>query len=223
MRWFVPLGVVASLVWGLLFVVPQARPLTVRWSVLGRVIAVPVNGGAPRPASLAAALVPVAAAGPVSEVGVLHGPPSLTAEEVDQILGAAGSPAVGTGAAFVQLGVQYGIDDAYALAFFLHESSLGTACPGWAGCKPDGSTTHDIGNIVCAGYVTCYGRFRDYPTWEAGIEDWYRLIAVEYVQGRGFTTVDEVVPVYAPSFENDVSGYKNAISATVGQWRQQYP
>lgn len=71
-----------------------------------------------------------------------------------------------------------------------------------------------------AGYAACYGRFRDYPTWDAGIEDWYRLIAVEYIAGRGHRTVADVIPVYAPAFENDVDGYVRAVRALVSAWRQ---
>lgn len=158
----------------------------------------------------------------VAPVGVLQSAPSLTPAQIDAILSSAGSPAAGTGRAFYDLGIAYGIDPAYALAFFQHESGFGTN-PSWDGLKPDGSTTHDIGNISCAGYPTCYGRWRDYPDWRTGIEDWYRLIRDEYIGGRGFTTVDQVIPVYAPAIENDVAGYQNAVSATVAQWRQAYP
>ena len=135
-------------------------------------------------------------------------PAQLSAAEIDAILAAYGSPAVGTGAAWIS--EARGINPEIGLAFFVHESSAATA-PGWAGWKPDGSSTHNVGNIICAGYPTCYGRFRDYPDWQAGIADWYRLIAVEYRDGRGHTTVDDVIPVYAPSFENDVQGYIVAV------------
>jgi hypothetical protein len=148
----------------------------------------------------------------------LRGAPTVTAEQIDRILESYGSPATGSGAAWVAMGQKYDIDPAYAVAFFIHESSAGTN-PGWAGFKNDGSTTHNIGNIICAGYSTCYGRFRDYPSWEAGVEDWYRLIAVEYIDGRGTTTVDQIVPIYAPSFENDVSAYVGAVTTMVDGWR----
>ena len=144
--------------------------------------------------------------------------PSLTAEQIDVILAEYGSPAVGTGATFFRLGVQYGIDPAYALAFFIHESGAGTAS-GWAGLKADGSSTHNIGNVICTPGWACYGRFRDYASWDEGIEDWYRLISVEYIPA-GLTTVELVVPVYAPAFENDVDGYTNTVSATVAGWRK---
>lgn len=154
---------------------------------------------------------------PAGQHSVL-GPPSISAQQIDRILAEWRSPATGTGATWVEFGVRYGIDPAYALAFFIHESGAGTA-PGWAGRKPDGSTTHNVGNIICAGYRTCYGRFRDYAGWEEGIEDWYRLIAVEYVQWRGVHTVEEIVPIYAPAVENNVPVYIDTVNRLVAEWR----
>ncbi len=144
--------------------------------------------------------------------------PSLSPAQIDQILRSYGSPAAGTGEIWYRLGVEYNIDPAYAVAFFIHESSAGTNL-NWAGRKPDGSTTHNVGNIICAGYPTCYGRFRDYPDWETGIADWYRLIDVEYIRGRGLQTVADVIPIYAPAFENDVQGYITVVTSLVDRWR----
>lgn len=149
----------------------------------------------------------------------LKAPPSLTPQQIDRILSQWRSPAAGTGAIWYDMGLRYGIDPAFAVAFFIHESGAGTA-RNWAGLKPGGATTHNVGNIICAGYPTCYNRFRDYPSWEAGIEDWYRLIDVEYIQGRGHRTVADIIPIYAPAFENDVDGYINTIHRLVDQWRQ---
>jgi Mannosyl-glycoprotein endo-beta-N-acetylglucosaminidase len=148
----------------------------------------------------------------------LVGAPSLTIEEIDAILASYGSPATGSGRDFYNLGIDYGIDPAYAVAFFIHESSAGTAS-GWAGIKPDGSTTHNVGNIICAGYSTCFNRFRDYGSWSEGIEDWYELIAVEYIEGRGTYTVEQIIPIYAPSFENNVPGYIQSVNSLVQGWR----
>lgn len=148
----------------------------------------------------------------------LQGAPSLTAEQIDAILASYDSPATGTGQTWVELGEEYDIDPAFALAFFIHESTAGTH-PNWAGLKPDGSTTHNVGNIICAGSSSCFGRFRDYGSWDEGIADWYQLIDSEYIQGRGTTTVDEIVPIYAPSTENDVDAYTTAIKQMVDSWR----
>ncbi len=148
----------------------------------------------------------------------LQGAPSLNARQIDAILASYDSPATGTGQIWLQLGRDYGIDPAFAVAFFILESSAGTN-PGWAGLKPDGGTTHNVGNIICAGYQRCYGRFRDYASWEEGIADWYRLIDVEYIKGRGTVTVEQILPIYAPSFENDVQGYINGVTGMVDGWK----
>jgi hypothetical protein len=148
----------------------------------------------------------------------LKGAPSLSAKQIDTILTSYGSPAAGSGAAWYNLGLKYGIDPAFAVAFFIHESSAGTNA-GWAGLKPGGASTHNVGNIICAGYATCYGRFRDYGSWDEGIEDWYRLIDTEYIQGRGTQTVQDIIPIYAPSFENDVQAYVNSVASMVDGWR----
>ncbi len=157
---------------------------------------------------------------PARPIGDYHlrGAPSLSAERIDDILASYGSPATGTGEAWVEQGKRYNIDPAYALAFFIHESTAGTH-PNWAGLKEDGSTTHNVGNIICAGYPRCHGRFRDYQSWEEGIADWFRLIDVEYIRGRGTETVDEILPIYAPAFENDVEGYANAVKQMVDSWK----
>ncbi len=145
--------------------------------------------------------------------------PSLAAEDIDTILLSYGSPAYGTGQTWVDKGRKYNIDPAFALAFFIHESTAGSH-PGWAGHKPNGGTTHNVGNIICAGYPTCHGRFRDYVSWEEGIEDWYRLIHDEYIEGRGTETVADIIPIYAPAFENDVDAYVTTVERKVDSWRE---
>lgn len=181
-----------------------------------------VAARAPAANSLSAAAVPV-------EGGLLPlmptpdgqhtllGRSSLTPEQIDAVLAEYGSPAQGTGRVWVEIGNRFNLNAAYALAFFVHESGAGTA-QNWAGLKPDGSTTHNVGNIICAGYATCYGRFRDYNSWERGIEDWYELIAYEYVQGRNIHTLEDIIPIYAPSFENDVPQYVNVVASLIKKW-----
>jgi hypothetical protein len=148
------------------------------------------------------------------------GAPSISADVIDAVLAAYGSPAQGTGKVWFELGKHYGIDPAYALAFFIHESSAGTNS-GWAGLKPGGGSTHNVGNIICAGYPTCFGRFRDYGSWEEGIEDWYKLIKREYIEGRGVMTVEQIIPIYAPASDNNnVPNYVQTVVDLVNGWRQ---
>jgi len=140
------------------------------------------------------------------------GGPSLSAAKIDAILSNAGSTAKGTGATFVLDSAQYDIDDSVAMAFFHHESGYGTS-----GAAVQ---THSIGNIVCTDGYSCIGRFRSYPSWQAGIDDWYRLISgPAYVSG-GLSTVEAIVPKYAPSSDNnDPSSYIAAVESDVSTWR----
>src|SRR5205809_6309779 len=53
------------------------------------------------------------------------GSSSVSSQYIENVLTTNGSPAAGTGYALYSYGVQYNIDPAFALAFFLHESSYG--------------------------------------------------------------------------------------------------
>lgn len=152
------------------------------------------------------------------------GAPSISAAKIDEVLAKYNSPAAGQGQTIYDLGVQYGIDPAICLAFFIHESSAGSN-PAWAGWKGDGSTTHNVGNIICtpdqpAG-VGCHGRFRDYVSWNDGVSDWYKLIKDLYVGAWGRTTVEDIIPKYAPASDNnDESAYVNSVKNMVQSWQQ---
>jgi len=74
-------------------------------------------------------------------------PPSLSAAQIDTILAAYDSPAAGLGPAFYDLGVQFGIDPAYAVGFFVVESAAGT--------RGVARTTPSLGNIRCTPGYTC--------------------------------------------------------------------
>jgi hypothetical protein len=148
------------------------------------------------------------------------GAPTITPDFIDRVLSAYGSPAAGSGQALYDLGVQYGIDPVYALAFFLHEDSFGET--------GIGAANHSLGNIRCSNGYTCQSGFRYYATWADGYQDWYNLIFNGYVKGEitdsivghPCATVDEMVPVYAPSSDhNNVSAYIAAIERAVATWR----
>jgi Mannosyl-glycoprotein endo-beta-N-acetylglucosaminidase len=148
------------------------------------------------------------------------GPPTISPEFIDRVLLAYSSPATGTGQALYALGIQSGIDPVYALAFFLHEDSFGETGVGAA--------NHSLGNIRCSAGYRCQDGFRYYATWEDSYQDWYSLILNGYVKGlitdsivgHPCATVDEIVPVYAPSSDhNDVAGYIVAIKHAVQTWR----
>jgi hypothetical protein len=138
-------------------------------------------------------------------------PPSVSAATIDKVLADYSSPAAGKGAAFYDLGLKYGIDPAYALAFYIHESSCGT--------KGVARFTHGIGNIrVTPGYKD-YEGYRSYDTYEQGIEDWYKLIKDLYVDGWGLTTPAPIIAKYAPWGDNNNPDiYASTVKSLVHSW-----
>src|SRR5437763_909416 len=148
----------------------------------------------------------------VSKQSVI-GHPTLRPDFLNQVLAAAHSPAQGTGQALYDLSVRYGIDDAYALAFFQHESMFGTT--GVA------RSTLSLGNIRCSAGYRCMAGYRAYASWIAGYADWYQLISNLYIRTWHLTTVEQIVPVYAPASDgNDVAGYIAAVEQDVARWRK---
>jgi len=143
----------------------------------------------------------------------VEGKPTLEASFVDKVLAAANSKATGTGQALYDLSKKYGIDDAYALAFFEHESTFGTGGVARAALS--------LGNIRCSEGYQCIEGYRAYSSWVAGYADWYRLIRDLYISQWGLRTVEQIIPKYAPSSENDVAGYIAAVEKAVQSWRSE--
>lgn len=150
----------------------------------------------------------IAALGPAPVLG----PPSIDVATIRRELERYNSPAVDEAQAFYDLGVARGIDPAYCLAFFIIESSAGTA--GVA------RTTYSIGNIKARPGEPSYQGYRRYRSWREGIEDWYRLIDELYVGQWGLTTIDAIVPIYAPGYDsNDPAAYARTVKLLVARWR----
>jgi hypothetical protein len=138
--------------------------------------------------------------------------PSIGVATVRRVLERYDSPAAGEAEALYDLGVRYGLDPAICLAFFIVESSAGT--------KGMATETRSLGNIrATPGYVNHKG-YRKYATWREGIEDWYRLISRLYVGEWGLSTVEAIVPVYAPAADNnDPAHYARTVRNLVAEFR----
>jgi hypothetical protein len=141
------------------------------------------------------------------------GGPSLSADQVDAILSRAGSPAAGTGQTFYEQSLQTGINDAYALAFYGHESSYGLA--GVA------RFSKSIGNLRCIPTADCVGGYAYFSSWEQGITAWYSLIRNLYINTWHLATVETIIPKYAPADDhNNEAGYINSVVATVASYER---
>jgi len=141
------------------------------------------------------------------------GKPTVTVDFINSVLAEYESPTSGKGQSLYDYGIKYGVNPAYALAFFLQESTFGK--------QGVAAVTRSLGNIrATAGHQEYHG-YRVYKTWEEGFEDWYRLIAHTYVAKWGLKTVDQIIPVYAPSSDNNnVTLYISTVKQAVDKWNQ---
>lgn len=144
------------------------------------------------------------------------GKPTISASFINRVLTAYGSPAGGKGQSLYSLGVQYGIDPVYALAFFFHESRFGTA--------GEARSTLSLGNERCIEDRPCIDRDRGgyarMSSWEDGFEHWYRLIRNLYIAQWHRVTVAQIIPKYAPGSDgNDEAAYIAAVEHAVDTWR----
>jgi len=150
------------------------------------------------------------------------GGPSISVATIRAILQTIGSPALGSEQCFYDLSAKYQIDVAPMLGFFLKESGMGTA----AGY----SSTHAIGNIVTAGAGSQFcdptkrvgSRFCGYSDWCKAAEHWYYYIKNSPLYlPNGKDTPEEILPIYAPSSDNnDPTGYAQTVNRCVAIWRQ---
>lgn len=140
------------------------------------------------------------------------GPPTVSVPLINRVLASYHSPAAGKGQALFDYGVKYGVDPVFALAFFMHESSFGTT--GVA------QFTLSLGNLRCIPMYPCYNGFSSFATWEAGFDAWYSLIRYVYVDTWHLSTVEQIVPTYAPASDhNDVAAYIDTVERAVDTWR----
>jgi hypothetical protein len=148
--------------------------------------------------------------GPYSVVG----PNSLSVDFMNRVLAYYNSPAAGKGQYLYDYGTKYGLDSAYALAFFMHESSFGTT--GVA------QVTKSLSNMRCVPEYPCLnenGGYAIFSTWEQGFEAWFKLIRNLYVNIWGRVTVDQIIPKYAPNSDgNNEAGYIAALKRTIDTW-----
>ncbi len=145
------------------------------------------------------------------------GPPTVTPDFINKVLASYGSPAAGKGQALYDLGIKYGIDPVFALAFFMHESTFGT--------RGEAAKTMSLGNLRCINSRPCVdqsigGGYAQMNSWEDGFEVWYQLIRNLYVTDWGANTVDLIIPHYAPSSDNNnEAAYINSVKTEVATWR----
>ncbi len=144
------------------------------------------------------------------------GKPTISASFINQVLASYNSPAAGKGQTMYDLGVKYGIDPVFALAFFMHESLFGTT--------GEARATLSLGNSRCIPTRPCIdqnrGGYAKMYSWEDGFDQFYKLIRNLYVAQWGLVTVDQIIPTYAPNSDgNNEKGYIAALKHEIDSWR----
>ncbi|HLW01716.1 MAG TPA: hypothetical protein VKT82_23870 [Ktedonobacterales bacterium] len=138
--------------------------------------------------------------------------PTISVVEVSRVLQSVNSPILPYAGDVYAYGIQYGIDPVFALAFWMKESREAS----------DGSVAavdHNPGYTEGLGTDTRVGRWAYWATWPEGIAGWYRYMRVFFIDGLGLTTVESILPIYAPSTENNTSGYIAFVLQKVADWR----
>jgi hypothetical protein len=116
--------------------------------------------------------------------------------------------------------VAWGVDPAVELAFALKETECGHTGPG----RPPQRNLH---NIICNPLDggTCTGphhfRFQAYPSYLHATDAFARLVRLgRQYEPAGRTTVAQVLPIYAPPFENDTALYIAQVETWVRFWQE---
>lgn len=146
----------------------------------------------------------------------------LDASDIDAILRRSGSPLAGLGTTILQAAQSHGIDPAFALAIWRHDSSFGKAGAGAKNFNP--------GNLICkAGRGgSCNGRWHHYNSWADAVIDWFAYAdrvykskpANQIILGEKINVhiINGFVKKYAPKSENDVGKYIDSISSAFIMW-----
>lgn len=158
-----------------------------------------------------------------SDVGMtVVAAPRISKKVFLQILNRHSSPALPEGPQIYDIFITEGIDPGVALAFFVHESSCGRAgvtaiydLKNWGNVR----TPEDplLGTSID---IPRRGKFTKYDTWSLGALDWCRRIKGSKYAGSGLTTIETIIPKYAPTSDgNAPSVYIQTIKNAIAAWQ----
>ena len=154
----------------------------------------------------------------------IFAPPSLSRDRYQQAVctprhGRIPPPCSEAGAMYDLL-VDWGADPGVHLGFALLETELGTTGPGRM-------PQRNLHNLECnpwdGGACTGphHGRFQAYPSYLHATYAWVALLRTGSAYApAGRRTVEQVIPIYAPAFENDVPGYIDGVRRIHAQWSE---
>ena len=140
------------------------------------------------------------------------GPATIDVDFINKVLDYYHSPMAGEGSLFANVSQYCGLDPAFVLAFYMHESSFGLSGEARSSLSP--------GNLRCIPGVKCQDGYAWFDSWQDGLMVQCRLLKNLYVDGWGLTTPEQIIPKYAPAADhNNEAGYEYALEHAVDTWR----
>ncbi len=164
--------------------------------------------------SLLTAPLPTTAAPPVAGDSITGGP-SISAKQIAAAVASRRPLEDGEAEYIFSLSRTTGVDAAFALAVWQHESGMGTT-----GAARD---TRNMGNIEWSARCHCqrlaaHPRWRAYHSFREAEADWFALVSGPVYVGSGNDTVARVITKYAPPVENDTAAYIREVRAAMKGW-----
>ncbi len=142
----------------------------------------------------------------------IAGPSTISPEIFREALVHRDSPVQNISGEAYAICVEWQINPACALGFFVNESNAGTA-----GAAVQ---TKNWGNLRAGpGAMRDEGGFAGYASFLVSLNYWSRLLRGPLYEGSGLTTVSAVTPRYAPSGDaNDPTHYAEVVNGLVAEW-----
>lgn len=140
--------------------------------------------------------------------------PTIDPATIEKVLARHKSPSRGLGQDLYDVCSESGVDPAFILAMYSHESNFGNAgvatkTKAWGNVRPG---SHWEGKTQKG----AIGEFRSYETHLDGMKDMVNTLLLHYTQKD---TPTQVVNKYAPSSENDVAEYVKQIKDSMNHFR----
>jgi hypothetical protein len=95
---------------------------------------------------------------------------------------------------------------------FFNESNFGV--------KGEATSTRSLGNLRCIPSAACWNGYATFKSWQDGYSAFYSLISGPLYAGSGKTTVESIIPRYAPSGDgNSPSHSISVVESAMSLWR----
>jgi hypothetical protein len=130
--------------------------------------------------------------------------PTVTVAAINNMLAAHHSPVAGQGQMIYDTALKYGLDPAYIVATFAHESNFGT--------RGEATKSKSPGNLRCIQNAGCADGYAQFATWQAGFEALCNLLAGSLYVKDGRIVPETIIPRFAPAADsNDEGAYIAAL------------